>query len=126
MKANELRIGSLVQFDPSKDWANGGADIEVESIATDGINIGYEQYVGRTIREFKDIAPIPLTELWLLKFGFESNGAYFTHSKEGLFELGKVDMAHIWDGAFTGSPCKYVHQLQNLYFALTGEELKIV
>jgi hypothetical protein len=29
----------------------------------------------------------------------------------------------IWELSFMGKPIKYVHELQNIYFALQGEEL---
>ena len=68
-----------------------------------------------------DYKSIPLTEEWLLKFGFKNN-------RLGLFDCVKVgdDIGyHIY---FIGKHLKevqYVHQLQNLYFALTGYELEI-
>ena len=74
-----------------------------------------------------EIKTIPLTEELLLKFGFElfyldtpHQYGYQKNSMEvvcdkskGLNEISVIDSPHI----------KYVHQLQNLYFALTGEEL---
>jgi hypothetical protein len=79
--------------------------------------------------------PIPLTEEWLLKFGFEIkyDGEFakdykfknlkVRHKKQTL-----IYIVAIWDE--DDNDCAiiyldYVHQLQNLYFALTGEELKI-
>lgn len=75
--------------------------------------------------------PIPLTLEWLERMGFKKvpNGV-------GLLVLeGYVEISSL----FTGFPLtlgidgsrmplhqvKYVHQLQNLYFALTGEDLEI-
>ena len=75
--------------------------------------------------------PIPITEELLLKFDFEieefsdftlyslsindkydTKISYFNETKE--FDLGiDIPLNHI----------KYVHQLKNLYFALTGKEL---
>lgn len=109
MKANELRIGNFV----SKD----GEIYEADFI---------------TIRMTENYEPIPLTEEWLIKFGFESIN---TH---GLvtFDKGRLSIhlpcSHYKNGrTYFNSWCiiehsvKYVHQLQNLYFALTGEELTI-
>lgn len=85
------------------------------------------------------IEPIPLTEEWLLKFGFEKNelsrdycfgewkipktwgqplymGWYDSPNPEG-------EKGYIIDGV-ENYPIQYVHQLQNLIFALTGEELQ--
>lgn len=83
--------------------------------------------------------PIPLTEEWLLKFGFDNiKGCNFTSNKqyhnnrinEGAYFIQKVgDAFSNWylyhkDKRIT-SNIKYVHQLQNLYFCLCGEELEI-
>ena len=71
--------------------------------------------------------PIPLTEEWLVRFdvlfGFNHCGSYYS------FELGLdgYDLRlnyGIGLSKYIGS-CKYLHQLQNLYFALTNEELTI-
>ena len=71
--------------------------------------------------------PIPLTEEWLIKFGFVRVGmltmrldkftCYCEEDYTDNFCLGDIEL-------FDVVP-KYVHQLQNLYFALTGEELTI-
>jgi hypothetical protein len=85
--------------------------------------------------EYLQPKPIPLTEEILLKTGFEK-----VKNKIDIFELGRL---RIWvggRGAFLAylieedttsahyipnGDLNYLHQLQNLYFALTGEELKI-
>ena len=84
--------------------------------------------------EFDDyLQPIPLTEEWLLKFGFE---------KLSNFEEQYMEEDYVWqidverspslllsNGIFHednyGVKLEYVHQLQNLYFALTGKELEL-
>ena len=72
------------------------------------------------------IKPVLLTERWLIKFGFKKidkdiNGYYVWMIEHiTVFEQNKGydynDSTNI----------KYVHQLQNLYFALTGKELKSI
>ena len=116
MKANELRIGNIVErytdvFGRGWSWTNTSHE-DIYSIAC-----GHED----------KYRPIPLTEEWLLKFGFRPLDNKNWH-------LGKIK---VWSGA-TGiyfqfnTPddiddveIKYVHQIQNLYFALTGEELML-
>lgn len=65
--------------------------------------------------------PIPLTEEWLVKFGFFNNELKAEHNLFVWYEN------HIGIKGMLGivKPCKciYAHQLQNLYFALTGKEL---
>jgi hypothetical protein len=80
--------------------------------------------------------PIELTEEWLLKFGFKDDNA------EGYFYLNLTDGLYIYyNPNSTGIAIKnkdvgfsdhsefiffnQVHQLQNLYFALTNEELTL-
>ena len=68
-----------------------------------------------------DYEPINLTEEWLAKLGYD----LISENHYGV--LGHL----IWkiEGRFycdkNGMQLKYVHQLQNLYFALTGSELTV-
>jgi hypothetical protein len=114
MRATELRIGNLIYL-KSKDKIyeiSSGHDIEEIDDAPENF----------------DAKPIQLTEEWLLKFGFVSNpykDRYELIAKiniiiecdktKGLVDLYCEQFPHI----------KYVHSLQNLYFALTGEELTL-
>jgi len=70
-----------------------------------------------------DLNGIPLTEEWLIKLGFhEVLGVYAVYGRE--LNLKLID--GYWEFYFKGkyvSVIKHVHQLQNLYFALTGVEL---
>ena len=72
--------------------------------------------------------PIPLTEEWLIKFGFELWHENFQdqYRIDGFPLLLRISK--------TGCVCSgheytikklFVHELQNLYFALTGEELTL-
>jgi hypothetical protein len=117
MKASELRIGNYVYF-------HG----DVEEINIDHFNI---------FNIIKDdvLLPIPLTEEWLLKFDFHEYIDFgykighfdkvplcgFTYS----INTNKVMIMHKGNNNshWLDIEIKYVHQLQNLYFALTGEEL---
>jgi hypothetical protein len=78
----------------------------------------------------EDVIPIPLTEEWLIRGGFEWDVFYQKHTNGRLciHWVNKVCLvswckAHHDDILRYEYP-KYVHQLQNLYFSLTGEELK--
>lgn len=104
MKASELRIGNVLD--------NGiVSSITKTCIWTETENIIL----------FDEIEPIPLNEEWLTRLGFVDNEKYALHN------------IFIWYGNHIGIKgmlgivkpfeCKYVHQLQNLYFSLTGEEL---
>jgi len=66
--------------------------------------------------------PIPLTEEWLMNFGFKQWGDKYTFGLKG------INIHHRKRGFVLRKSIpiiRYVHQLQNLYFALTGEELTI-
>ena len=115
MKASELRLGNWVECLSSTQQVQGvkmyGDCSEVDLTAIHWI-------------DDVDIKPIPLTEEWLLKFGFETKDKVFWDV--GNFRVGQDR----WGGYDYVSrrvdiDLKYVHQLQNLYFALTGEELTI-
>lgn len=108
MKANELRIGNFIFY------ANG-----------DICKVSYHQIRYLIITTEKvNYNPIPLTEEWLLKFGFENKNKKknWIYSAYGL----KINNGKIISGLGGKMVCvEYVHQLQNLYFALTNEELII-
>ena len=121
MKATELRIGNYHyyhmddKFDERKEWD------EICQIDYGDLRILF------TYEDNSEYKPIPLTEEWLLKFGFEKEGGYLWNCKL----LGKQRFIenHLTKGYFEthyeSKHIQYVHQLQNLYFALTGEELTI-
>ena len=70
-----------------------------------------------------DLNPIPITEEWLVNFGFEPCNL------KQRFRLGKLTY-NISSGWFFGNKKipkqKYIHQLQNTHFALTQKELEYV
>jgi hypothetical protein len=124
MKSTELRIGNWIA-----DYECEPYYFQVEEIKK---HVGFENWVcyrNGSVKA-KDPSPIPLTEELLVKMGFEKNGyGYWTHTKE-YFELGENGGGEYCNSIncfeySNGKNIKYVHQLQNLYFALTGEELKI-
>ena len=101
MKASELRIGN--------------------SIMQDGDFVFVTWWRLELMEKNKlEYKPIPLTQEWLFKFGFEK--AYETCYQYKDFILN--DKFIMMDIDIT-IQLKYVHQLQNLYHALTGEELTI-
>jgi hypothetical protein len=119
MKATELRIGNYVY----KYYPSG---IEIEAV--NEINSYFVNGIG-----ISAIEPIPLTEEWLLKFGFEdnqirNNGLYLRvefHLETIIFWAGIEDEDLTIESEIPLAYIHHVHQLQNLYHALTGEELTI-
>jgi len=128
MKASELRSGNLLK----------GESLSIPRLQMYGDGItAISAYGIHLIESGQDIQlePIPLTEEWLLKAGAkkQENGIWylieFDHAHtRGSFGVNCITGSiQIGDDVMTQAmkSCKYVHQLQNLYFALTGEELTI-
>jgi len=130
MKANELRIGNYVEVRNKKSRENSWYPwVQIRVTAIGVIAPLAEEFASN--REGQEFRPIPLTEEWLEKFGFEivwdghaekwvGDFEYCVNYEEGYLFFGQCDdYSHSIDGI------NYVHQLQNLYFALTGDELEI-
>lgn len=122
MKASELRIGNFIERKiegiGNISWTKKRADYsEIE-------------WASRHIEKFNlEHKPIPLTEDWLIKFGFEYKN--FNETKSVYWHIGDFGI-NVFDqkgfrcnqkGLLIGSKIQYVHQLQNLYYALTDKEL---
>jgi hypothetical protein len=125
MKNTELRIGNYVEI--------YGRVEKVVDVMCDSVNTFYIEGA-----HYGLVNPIPLTEELLEKLGFEKYEFFKTRFryKKGVFEFRHgVDLLMIGrhEKAMRCASCiglfsdnyEYVHQLQNLYFALTGEELTI-
>jgi len=128
MESNELRIGNYIKHTESN---RVGAVTGLQENIIDCTN-GFD---GSLYSE-----PIPLTEEWLLKFGFEKKTELlgFGSVESTFYELNNDRIYLLRKGfEYERTPtlksnerfnlCKvynYVHQLQNLYFALKGEELE--
>lgn len=120
MKPNELRIGNWAQDDE-------GIPGIISTISQDRVVI---KGVGDCWVE-SEVFGVPLTDEWLEDFGFrkriESDTlTWFRKNKrtiakeKGIFYFMEPTF---WVG---GRKMLYVHTLQNLYYALTGEELKLI
>lgn len=127
MKAQELRIGNYYLYHIVDKRDERGEWDEVCQIDYDDLRI---------LSEFDcpEYKPILLTKNWLLKFGFVKEGKEWqigvhNESFSGLMILQYNIPNCSWDfsiGQYSDITfVKYVHEFQNLYFALTGEELTI-
>jgi len=89
-----------------------------------------------TIKELEDapdeqlwFKPIQLTEEWLLRFGFDEQPFTYDKDKLSICLSGsqyKNGRTYFNSWCILESQPMFVHQLQNLYFALTNQELAIV
>jgi len=133
--ANELRIGNWVNM----VYPSGKKEVIVKNLSKNFVNgLGISGIEG-----------ISITEEWLLKFGFElydylpndemSDNPDFIYLSYKMELEGKRYYYSItntefhdwefckkveWAEEMLIASCQYVHQLQNLYFALTGTELQ--
>jgi len=131
MQAKDLRIDNWFYAVHPVD---GLFEMQVRGIAQDGTieTDAYGNTYG-TIDCYGDSCkPIPLTEEWLLRFGFELKEAVMDEKKyygwlnfSFHLDINFIEKSFFYHWMGGNIDIKYVHQLQNLYFALTGEELEI-
>jgi len=148
MEAREIRIGNYIYCN-EKLVSVCGLKLEPYNHITVKLSTNsYSKYFNTD-----NLKPIPLTEEWLFKFGFEfkdldtkkyptlTYGFYYGHEDTGfnlhLYEDSEEIMEALniegWSDGFyfvydnwsVWRRINYVHQLQNLYFALYGEELEL-
>ena len=124
IKENELRIGSILNY------LTAEGDICLATIDCQDL-----KWLNEDPKGFNMVhSVIELTPEWLIKFGFEEKerdhsiiyfiGINFV-TNDYLFDITWIEgysYPFYRNGYFE---IKYVHQLQNLYFALTGEELEV-
>ena len=128
IKANELRIGNWVSKNDKIITIDAEGILDIERTGSDTVE------------------PISLNEEWLRKLGFSQRGPnqYIKElpkrniTDSGVFRVSipestgqdlvvSIDRRQEKNQEDTGFvelvECQFVHQLQNLYFALSGEEL---
>lgn len=124
IRAKDLRIGNWLII-------NNGTEFEkVHEVIWHNLGLDPTHLVG-----------IPLTEEWLIKLGFEKEqntgyanpNLFFWYHKniaifvddDGLLYLGYDNNEYYECISINNYPIQFVHELQNLYHALTGEEFVI-
>jgi hypothetical protein len=121
MEANELRVGNLIET------PYGFSKIDEVGLK-DGN--GYVKIKNKNMGYYLEVcSPIQLTDEILLKCGFEKvDEYYFLNGYWASFDA-DFPLCFGNDGCcqreIIKQNIKHLHQLQNLYFALTGEELQI-
>lgn len=139
MKPNELRIGNYIctgEYDPNhvyQVWELRNNKLLVGKTLTHGF-ITIEP-------DYSSVTPIEITEDWLLKLGLEFDPITSRITKDVVFHIASYQSLEnyqyqysiekhtlfVCDG-FRITICeglKYIHQLQNIYFFMTGEELTL-
>lgn len=142
IKATDLRVGNFIYDHKNKK----------KEVAYVGETIGLFNKIGGTQKyqydpifsgDINDLKPIPLTPKILKQYGFEYGVTGTGEDKVQFWDKKTPEHKHSfgsfyfsvvkwYEGEFTfshqsiRSDCKYLHQLQNLWFSLTGQELQVV
>ena len=119
MNANELMIGNYLMELTSNDI------FQVSESYYQALNVNLECS-----------RPIPLTEKWLLDFGFQTKGTYDNYKLDGLeldssvriISTNERSSFHVIlsEESIFNKRIDFVNELQNLYFVLTGNHLQLV
>jgi hypothetical protein len=124
-RTSELRQGNYV-LQSHLETVNVVLGTKPKYILTD-CKVADGDWIGSALYE-----PIPLTEDWLVKFGLETSQYYSGHRVRYKLPDERFEIDLEEDGehgiSFEGNILtyiNYVHQLQNIYFTLTGEELNL-
>lgn len=123
MLTSDLRLGNLV-------YKGELFPVEVVEVITE-LSIETDRHNLCDIKKFR---PIPITEEYLLKLGFEYNELYANYQIK-IIDGNINSLTLFGDGEWNycndslNASChfikevKYIHQLQNLYYSLTNTEL---
>lgn len=130
IKASDLRIGNLVNYkyynpDPkAPDWAYEA----VEIVEIKKSHLVFKHLNKKAKFKIVVLYPIPLTEEWLERFGGKK-----VNNIDWKIKIRGIEFYTRYNKKWYSSICdfylsdkiQYVHELQNIYHALTGEELTI-
>lgn len=150
MITNELRIGNFVYANVLNAIKPLPIHWQVDSILHGNVGLIKtinDKHVTVTV-DLESIDPIPVTEGWLKNFGFDIlDKQYSLNIGCELYRYAIMNQFVVWKTHNSCEPkiriqgdgwmlhehyhredvvYKYVHQIQNLYYILTGKELKIL
>lgn len=111
MEAHELMIGNTIDKGT------------IVNMLESGVHVGYGKCY-----TYDEISPIPLTEEWLLSFGFVESqdiDTIFGLKLNDFWYINEFQIRNKFNAILLEVELKYVHQLQNLYFALTRTHLTL-
>lgn len=120
INTKDLRLGNFINYDCET--------VKVLALSENSIKFKNDEIEGFEMFPSELYNYEKLSEEWLLRFGFEekskSQNFYLENFRFHISKPANYDGFIFCDGYdVITDRIKYVHQLQNLYFALTGEEL---
>ncbi|MFP3835344.1 hypothetical protein [Chryseobacterium sp. SIMBA_028] len=120
MDSKQFRIGNYINFGSTLSEITG---VMAEEIMFKYNTGGEDRYA---LLQTPGINLIPISEEWLLKFGFLKVLDHPVYRLDGIqIEFNGVDSEWAVD-LFSGkTDVDYIHQLQNIFFAIKGKELTL-
>ena len=122
MRAEDIRVGNYVDYECTTHCI-----VDINSIGCGSYWLNGNNPEDYYTHLYRDIKGIPITDDWLIRFGFKLNECD-NYELAYLFEINSTftiineDRGYFYIDA-RNNELEYVHQLQNLYFALVGKEL---
>lgn len=130
IKPSELRIGNYLQNNKGEVRVVSELNCNKDEFNIQAWGLGSDRMYGSNE---DNLQPIPLTEDWLVKFkGEKTNRHWFNYSYKDIEISHNImnGVVNLFQPINSKEPITIrdiykVHTFQNLYFALTKEELKI-
>lgn len=123
LRAQDLRIGNIFFIPGIERYVKVCSIFKTHFKCEDLNGVMFEESIRINYQ------PIPLTEEILLKCGFiklDKEDYFYILQYDMNLKIGEDLKLIAWyDLALNNVKIKYLHQLQNLYFALTGSELNV-
>jgi len=120
ISSKELRIGNYIYGITDR------VEI-VDAISEDELKTHTPKLEDYHWDELKYYNPIPLTEEWLLKLGMVNNSNEWEKRHEEInFIIERFNNKYYYtggEGVILSKPMNYLHELQNLCYAITGKDL---
>jgi hypothetical protein len=122
---NELRIGNFIKGPLT---INGVFYPNIAPLESTELQLKLEHFVWFKANPdlYKSIEPIPLNEEWMLKFSHAKDYELKWNLHQYVMVVKRYEKYFLYygDKGYLFD-VKFVHQLQNICFALTGEELTL-
>ena len=125
ISATGLSLGNWVDF--------AGKYYKIHTLSKNVLQLSGD-FIGGSVFKIKDVSAIPLTSEILVSSHAVKNIAGDGENKVTYYDVGKLTICDWGNGFEMSNPfarglrvkLESVHQFQNLYFAITGEDWKII